>query len=144
MNVTADQRHRAMAHNRGRTKPELAFASALWRRGLRYLTARGYRAVSGSRLPGEPDLIFPRKRVVVFVDGCFWHGCLACGGFPTGREFWDAKIQRTQERDRRYAAELEAAGWRVVRVWEHDVRTRSRREATADALAEELRGATAP
>jgi DNA mismatch endonuclease (patch repair protein) len=143
MRVTVEQRRRAMAHNRGRTKPEIALASALWRRGLRYFTASGYRAVSDVRLPGAPDLVFPRKRVVVFVDGCFWHGCSLCGGFPTGREFWDAKIRRTQERDQRYTAALEESGWRVVRVWEHDVRTKARREATADALADELRGAAA-
>ncbi len=63
-----------MSHNRGRTGPERALASELWRRGLRYLTYEGYKSISGKRLVGKPDLVFSRERIVVFVDGCFWHG----------------------------------------------------------------------
>lgn len=71
INLTPEQRHRAMAHARGRTRLERALAVELWRRGLRYLTTDGHKARYRVRLAGQPDLIFPRKRVVVFVDGCF-------------------------------------------------------------------------
>jgi DNA mismatch endonuclease Vsr len=131
-------RVKAMSSNRGRTKPELMLASSLWRKGLRYFTSAGYRTVSGVDLCGKPDLIFPRKRVVVFVDGCFWHGCPECAKYPTGRSYWDSKILRTQDRDKRQQAELEGAGWRVIRVWEHEIRTKSRLEATTAVLAEKL------
>ena len=130
--MTVSQRYRAMAHNRGRTRPERALASGLWRRGLRYLTHDGYRSVSGERLVGKPDLIFPRKRIVVFVDGCFWHGCPSCGKAPEqSGEFWAEKIATNRRRDERVTAALETAGWTVLRIPEHDIRTKS-------ALAETL------
>jgi DNA mismatch endonuclease (patch repair protein) len=99
--MTPEQRHKAMAHNRGRTKPELALARALWSLGARYLTHRGYRKRFGAGLPGSPDMIFTGQRMVVFVDGCFWHGCADCSGIPTqSGEFWARKIAANRERDR--------------------------------------------
>lgn len=75
--------------------------------------------VGGQRV--RPDIVFTRSHVVVFVDGCFWHGCPDHGEMPaSNREFWEAKIGRTRERDRQQTAALEAAGWRVLRVWEHE------------------------
>jgi DNA mismatch endonuclease (patch repair protein) len=74
----------------------------------------------------EADLVFPRARVAVFVDGCFWHGCPEHGTWPRNNaEFWRAKIEGNVRRDRDTDARLEAEGWTVVRVWEH--------EAPADA-----------
>jgi DNA mismatch endonuclease, patch repair protein len=108
-----------MQGNRKRdTRPELALRSELHRRGLRY------------RIDTEPldvlrcraDIVFRRHRVAVFVDGCFWHGCLEHGTSPrTNAPYWGAKIARNVERDRFNDAELSAAGWTVVRVWEHEV-----------------------
>ena len=123
--MTPVQRYRAMAHNRGRTGPERALASGLWRRGLRYFTHDGYRAVSGKRLIGKPDLVFPRKRIVIFVDGCFWHGCADCN--KTSRlsgQFWIEKIAINRKRDQRVTSSLQSEGWTVLRVPEHDVRTK--------------------
>lgn len=74
----------------------------------------------GQKLPGRPDFVFRRERVCVFVDGCFWHGCPLHFRRPKSRRaFWDAKIARNKARDRRVARELRAAGWKVLRVWEH-------------------------
>lgn len=72
---------------------------------------------------GHPDFVFPRERVVVFVDGCFWHGCPRHGTTPANnRRYWKAKIARNIIRDRRTSRILKAAGWKVVRVWGHSLR----------------------
>ena len=133
--MTPSQRHRAMAHNRGRTGPERALASGLWRRGLRYFTAEGYKRITGKRLLGAPDLVFPRKQVLVFVDGCFWHGCLECSRHSGLRsKFWLNKIEATKQRDQRVATLLQGAGWMVIRIPEHNVRTKDKLAATVDRL----------
>ncbi len=133
--MTASQRYRAMAHNRGRTRPELALASGLWRHGLRYFTHDGYRAVTGKRLIGKPDLVFPRKRLVIFVDGCFWHGCTDCGkSAEQSGQFWTEKIAINRERDQRVTATLESDGWTVLRIPEHDLRTKVALTQTVEGL----------
>ena len=99
------------------TKPELRLRQHLWRAGL-----RGYRL--HVKLPGKPDLVFGRRRVAVFVDGCFWHGCPKCGDGRaplTNTSYWGMKRLVNQERDRRQSRELRAKGWKVVRIWEHEV-----------------------
>lgn len=74
-------------------------------------------------LLGKPDFTFRHGRVAVFVDGCFWHGCPKCYKRPSSnREFWDAKVAANRKRDRRVGRELRAAGWRVVRVWQHQLK----------------------
>ena len=74
---------------------------------------------------GKPDFLFRRNRLAVFVDGCFWHGCPRCYRRPaSNRKFWDAKLARNRERDREVARELRRLGWRVVRIWEHDLARR--------------------
>jgi DNA mismatch endonuclease (patch repair protein) len=66
------------------------------------------------------DLVFPRKKIAVFVDGCFWHACAIHGISPqANRGYWGPKLARNQERDRRVDARLAAGGWKVVRIWEH-------------------------
>lgn len=138
--MTPEQRRRAMSSNRGRTRPERALASALWHRGLRHLTPIGYKTRFGRGLTGSPDLIFTRKRAVVFVDGCFWHGCPECRRIPEGYDpSWVAKVARTMERDQRISGQLREEGWIVIRIPEHDVRTKVRLSETADALANQLR-----
>ncbi len=133
--LNPQQRYKAMAHNRGRTGPERALASGLWRRGLRYFTHDGYRAVSGKRLMGKPDMVFPRKRVVIFVDGCFWHGCADCNkASKLSGQFWTEKIATNQERDQRVTVILQAEGWTVLRIPEHDVRAKAALEQTIERL----------
>lgn len=98
---------------RSNTAPELKLRKALHREGLRY-------RIGDKRLPGSPDLVFPRFRAVVFVHGCFWHGhdCQQGEAPSTRREFWIPKIQGNRQRDERKRAQLTALGWRVFIVWE--------------------------
>ena len=133
--MTPDQRRRAMASNGGRTRPERALASALWQRGLRYLTDKGYKRKYGRSLIGHPDLVFTRRRAVVFVDGCFWHGCKVCGRYPGGSgQFWRDKIDGNVERDRLVTEALQASGWIVIRVPEHEFGTATLLRRAADRL----------
>ncbi len=97
------------------TRPERRLRSALWASGLRY-------RVHGKTPVGRPDVVFPGQRVAVFIDGCFWHGCPKHYVRPGSRaDFWATKLLTNVERDRQQTLELEAAGWRVMRVWEHEV-----------------------
>jgi DNA mismatch endonuclease (patch repair protein) len=76
---------------------------------------------------GRPDFMFVRQHLVVFIDGCFWHGCKTCGHIPKSRQaFWRTKISRNQARDKRYTDALRNRGLIVIRVWEHDLKTESR------------------
>jgi DNA mismatch endonuclease (patch repair protein) len=75
---------------------------------------------------GKPDFVFRKNRIALFVDGCFWHGCPEHGTKPkTNTEFWAKKIQRNKDRDRLVNSTLSAAGWQVVRVWEHELRKKN-------------------
>jgi DNA mismatch endonuclease (patch repair protein) len=79
-------------------------------------------------LVGKPDFLFPTARVVIFVDGCYWHGCPRCGHVPNkNRPYWSAKILGNKRRDRRHTRALRAAGYRVVRLWEHELADQDRR-----------------
>jgi DNA mismatch endonuclease (patch repair protein) len=80
-------------------------------------------AVAGSRGKVRSDFVFRRERVVVFVDGCFWHGCPRHAKRPKqNRTFWDAKIAGNQARDTRLSRGLRKAGWKVLRIWEHSLK----------------------
>lgn len=71
-------------------------------------------------LLGKPDFVFPESRLIVFVDGCFWHGCPRCYTAPKqNAEFWAEKVRRNISRDRKNERKLRAEGWHVVRIWEH-------------------------
>jgi DNA mismatch endonuclease, patch repair protein len=97
------------------TSPELALRRVLWARGLRYRLK--------ARTPGgRPDVAFSKDRLAVFIDGCFWHGCPLHYARPRSREgFWSAKLTENIDRDFRQSTALEAAGWCVLRLWEHEV-----------------------
>ena len=97
------------------TGPENVLRSALWKRGLRYRV--------NARTPvGRPDVVVARRKLAVFIDGCFWHGCPDHYVRPRSRaEFWSEKLVENVERDIRQVAHLEELGWRVVRIWEHEV-----------------------
>ena len=114
--MTREQRSRCMSRIRNKdTGPELVLRQALWRRGLRYRLH--------SKLPGRPDIVFKGRRVVVFVDGCFWHGCPAHGVQPKQNSgFWKDKLGRNRARDASVNDELRRLGWCVVRIWEHEVK----------------------
>lgn len=92
------------------TDIELLVRRALWARGLRYRLR--------TNLPGRPDIAFLYQRVVVFCDGCFWHGCPKCNERPvTNSEYWAVKIAANKRRDQRVTRQLEADGWTVLRYW---------------------------
>jgi DNA mismatch endonuclease (patch repair protein) len=111
------------ASTKTNTRCEQALRRELWRRGLRY-------RLHHPGLPGRPDIVFARQRVVVFCDGDFWHGrdltrrlaALAAGHNAT---YWLAKVQGNVERDRRQTGALEASGWTVLRFWETDILCRT-------------------
>jgi DNA mismatch endonuclease, patch repair protein len=117
--ATTPGRSRNMAAIRSRdTKPELALRRALWRRGHRYLVDVSL-SVTGVRR--RVDLLFRGPRVVVFVDGCFWHVCPEHGSFPSrNAHYWRPKLEGNQRRDAETDTALRAAGFRVVRLWEHE------------------------
>jgi DNA mismatch endonuclease (patch repair protein) len=99
------------------TRPELALRSELHRRGFRFRKAAA--PVPGVRC--RADVVFARARVAVFIDGCFWHRCPEHGISPrTNTDYWQAKLDRNVARDRRNNDALQASGWTVVRVWEHE------------------------
>jgi DNA mismatch endonuclease (patch repair protein) len=100
------------------TAPELRLRRALHRRGLRFLVDVSPPATNRRR---RVDVLLRGPRIAVFVDGCFWHSCPEHGPLPkTHREWWRRKLNGVVRRDRDADAELAAAGWLVVRVWEHE------------------------
>lgn len=97
------------------TKPEMLLRRALWAVGVRY-------RVHAQTLAGRPDVVIPSRAIAIFIDGCFWHGCPDHYVRPRSRpEFWAAKLAGNVLRDRVQTLSLEGAGWRVVRVLEHDI-----------------------
>jgi DNA mismatch endonuclease (patch repair protein) len=115
------------------TKPELRVRRFLHAAGLRY-------RLHDKRLPGKPDLVFPARRVAVFVHGCFWHQhpdpACKLARLPKSRlDFWQPKLRGNAERDRKNVTALEMAGWRVLTVWECHARDLSRLQALADEIA---------
>lgn len=116
-NMTPEQRSRTMSRIRMTdTKPELIIRRLAFARGLRY---RKYSAA----LPGKPDLVFARARVVVFVDGDFWHGWrFEEWEKKLSSPYWKEKIRRNRERDMKHRTQLEEGGWTVLRIWEHEVK----------------------
>jgi DNA (cytosine-5)-methyltransferase 1 len=96
-------------------------AELVLRRALQSAGIRGYRLHS-RKAPGQPDVLFGKQRTVVFVDGCFWHGCPKCYRAPkTHSEYWRMKVKRNVERDAQVTKDCKAGGWHVLRVWEHEV-----------------------
>ncbi|MFT0612532.1 very short patch repair endonuclease [Rhodococcus qingshengii] len=108
---------RMSAQRRRDTKPEIALRRELHRRGLRYFVDRA--PVKGVRR--RADLVFPRRKVAVFVDGCFWHSCPQHATFPKNNaQWWTDKLAANVVRDRDTDARLAEQGWTVIRVWEHE------------------------
>lgn len=110
-----------MRGNRKRdTRPELALRSELHRRGYRFRPDYPVRLADRSR-PARIDVAFPRLRLAVFVDGCFWHSCPDHSNVPRANStYWKPKLERNVERDRQIDDALRQAGWTPLRVWEHE------------------------
>ncbi len=113
--LTKRQRSSVMSRIRGKdTAIEIILRSALHRAGFRFK-----KNVKG--LLGTPDIVFRRARLIVFVDGDFWHGYRFPQWGMSLPKFWQDKIRHNRARDRRYHARLRRAGWNVIRVWEHEI-----------------------
>jgi DNA mismatch endonuclease, patch repair protein len=129
--LTPEQRRRCMAAIRGRdTKPEMLVRSLVHRMGYRFRLHR-------KDLPGKPDLVFPSRRKVIFVHGCFWHqhsGCRFATRPVTRRAFWDAKLHANRRRDWRNQRKLRGLGWGVMVVWECQTRDLTRLERRLHAF----------
>ncbi|MDQ1769959.1 very short patch repair endonuclease [Labilibaculum euxinus] len=100
------------------TKPELVVRRFLFANGFRY-------RLHAKNLPGKPDIVLPKYKTVIFVNGCFWHGHQNCKYFvppKTRTEWWLQKITNTQKRDRQAKTELQSLGWRVITIWECELK----------------------
>lgn len=99
------------------TTPELTVRRLLCQRGFRYRLHR-------AELPGKPDIVFVSRRKVIFVHGCFWHAhsCRLAHKPRTNEGYWSPKLRRNQERDTRHLAALKAAGWKVLTIWECELK----------------------
>lgn len=134
---TQQKRSEVMARirSRGNRDTELALAVLLRAAGLtgwrRHVSLRS--AAGGARkFAVRPDFVFRRERVAVFVDGCFWHGCPRHGTQPRGNAaFWRRKLAGNRERDRRVTRTLRRLGWRVVRIWEHELQRQQQARVAA-------------
>ncbi len=121
--LTIEQRRLNMSRIRGKdTKPEMLLRRGLHAAGLRF-------RLHGAKLPGKPDMVFPKRRAVVLIHGCFWHGhdCPLFKMPATRPEFWAKKIAGNRERDIRSAKALQLAGWRILTIWECSVKGPARR-----------------
>jgi DNA mismatch endonuclease (patch repair protein) len=115
--LTREQRSYNMSRIKARdTKPEIKLGSLLSKRGI-----RGYK--THYHLPGTPDIVFVKKRLAVFIDGCFWHKCPKCFKKPATRtHFWMKKIKGNVLRDKEVNKRLKKDRWKVLRFWEHEIR----------------------
>ena len=118
--LTKEQRHRNMSHIRSKdTKPEIMLRKALWHLGFRY--RKNYAA-----LPGKPDIVLIRYKIVIFVDGDFWHarGHQQHPGeqVSSNKVYWQKKLEHNVERDRAVNDALTEQGWLILRFWESDVK----------------------
>jgi len=113
--LTPQQRHRCMSRIRSQaTKPEMAVRRWLWAHGYRY-------RLNVKSVPGKPDIVMRRYRTAIFVNGCFWHGHEGCSKFvmpKSNTDFWQRKIDRNRERDRKNYDMLIQNGWQVIVLWE--------------------------
>lgn len=95
------------------TKPEIILRKALWAKGLRFRVHYGKEKI---------DIAFPSRKLALFVDGCFWHGCPIHSHLPKSHEnYWHPKLKKNIERDQAKNKRLEAEGWKVLRCWEHEL-----------------------
>ncbi len=118
-NRSKELRSKNMSHiSSTNTKPEETVRKYLFSKGFRYRK-------NVSTLPGKPDIVLPKYKTVIFVNGCFWHGHKGCKWFvppKTNTEFWNAKFQYNIERDNKNYKKLEDIGWRVLIIWECELR----------------------
>lgn len=134
--LSPKERSARMSRIKGKdTKPELSLRKILHRLGFRY-------RLHVNKLPGKPDLVFPKYNTVVFVHGCFWHrhpGCKVATTPKSNTEFWNDKFEKNKERDARTIKTLEDAGWNVLVVWECELDSMKKAVATGKLIGEKLK-----
>ena len=133
--LTPEQRRRNMSsiRSRGNATTEKVFASLLRKERI-----TGWRR--HQNLPGKPDFIFRHRKLAVFVDGCFWHGCPRCYRQPRdNRKYWKAKVESNRRRDRRVNETLRSAGWTVMRIWEHSLKNPRARDRVLERVQNALK-----
>lgn len=116
------------------TKPEIFVRKFLFNKGLRYRK-------NVTSLPGKPDIVLAKHKTIVFIHGCFWHGHINCKAskLPTNNyEFWREKLKRNAERDRQNIEELEQQGWKVLVVWQCDIKSKKKSIIRLEQLYEEI------
>ncbi|PZR26411.1 MAG: very short patch repair endonuclease [Citrobacter freundii] len=116
------------------TKPEMVVRKFLFSQGLRY-------RLHDKRFPGKPDLVFPKYKTAVFINGCFWHGHEGCRFFvipKTRTEWWMAKINRNREKDITSKELIQNTGWKVIVLWECDLKSKQK-ETVLDNLIKEIK-----
>lgn len=132
-NISKEDRSYIMSLVKQRdTKPEMIVRSFLHRKGLRYL-------LHNKKLPGKPDLVFPKFKTVVFVNGCFWHGhedpkCKLARTPKSRIEFWTNKFKENKKRDRENKEKLELMGWHVLTIWECELSKKKALEALYNSI----------
>ena len=129
----ARSRNMSNIHSKN-TNPEETVRKYLFKKGFRYRK-------NVSSLPGKPDIVLPKYKTVIFVNGCFWHGHQGCKWFvppKTNSEFWEAKFKYNIERDKRNYSKLEELGWHVLTVWECEIR-HGNQEQTLNNLVDLIR-----
>ena len=121
---TKKQRRHCMSQIKSKnTKPERAVKKLIWKKGYRYRIGHG--------LAGKPDMVFPSYKVAVFIDGCFWHACPKHCRMPSSNvKYWKQKISGNKKRDKKNNRLLKKEGWKVVRVWEHEIKQNLEKTAT--------------
>ena len=130
-----------MSNRRADTKPEVAFRSMLHRAGLRF---RKDRYVRFERRGVKVDVVFPSEKVAVFIDGCFWHRCPEHATTPRrNHDYWIAKFRRNMDRDASNDENLRTLGWRVLRVWEHEVKNPELAEVAVSRVVDVVRNESA-
>lgn len=118
--VSKNKRSEIMSAVRSKdTKIEIAFRKALWKQGFRY-------SKNSAKYFGKPDLVLKKYKTVIFIDSCFWHGCKKHCRLPaTRKKYWTEKIERNKQRDKEVNRHYKKIGWKVIRVWEHDIENKA-------------------
>ena len=132
--LTREQRSHNMASIRSKGN---ATTERVFLRLLRSARISGWRR--HLNLPGKPDFVFPSSRVAIFIDGCFWHGCPRCYRLPEdNKPYWKRKLRLNRLRDRTRTRELRSSNWRVLRVWEHSLKSEAGRIRVLSKLTDAL------
>jgi DNA mismatch endonuclease (patch repair protein) len=104
------------------SKIEVKFRKRLWQAGFRY-------SKNSTKYFGKPDLVLLKYKTVIFIDSCFWHGCKKHGSIPqTRKKFWETKIGRNKQRDKEVDKYYKKLGWKIIRIWEHNLKKYSEKE----------------